>query len=102
MDKVRQQVKVPNWILTSNQYQLSCVRGLMETDGGIFWHRYKVNGKMYAYRKLAFANRSIPLLEFVRDVFINLGISSWNCIYRHVWLYNTHEVESYQKNSWDS
>lgn len=96
-NKVRQQVGVPAWILKNQKYQVSCVRGLMETDGGIFWHRYKVNGKMYAYRKLAFANSSIPLLEFVRDVFIKFGFHPRIVLNKHVWLYNTQEVASYKK-----
>lgn len=96
-NKVRQQVGVPAWILKNRQYQVACVRGLMETDGGIFWHRYKVNGKMYAYRKLAFANSSIPLLEFVRDVFVQFGFHPRIVLNKHVWLYNMQEVELYKK-----
>lgn len=64
-NKVRHQVGVPVWIKRSRKYLLACVRGLVDTDGSIYLHRYKVNGKWYTYPKLSFANRSIPLLQFM-------------------------------------
>lgn len=64
-NKVRHQVGVPVWIKRSRKYLLACVRGLVDTDGSVYLHRYRVNGKWYTYSKLSFANRSIPLLKFV-------------------------------------
>ena len=97
-DKVKQQVGVPSWIYQNQAYRISCLRGLMDTDGGIFMHRYKVNGKEYIYRKLCFVNRSIPLLNFVYETFKKLNFHPkiiMKVENKRVWLYNQAEAEKY-------
>lgn len=97
-NKVKQQVDVPSWIKNSEQYRISCLRGLMDTDGGVFLHRYKVNKKEYRYKKISFSNRSVPLLIFVRDTLQSLGFTPKvidKVENKKVWLYNMHEVERY-------
>ena len=97
-DKVRQQVGVPDWIQNSKSYTKMCLRGLMDTDGGVFTHKYKVNGKQYAYRKICFSNRSLPLLHFVFQTLMEMGFSPKlvdKVENKKVWLYNTHEVDKY-------
>ncbi len=94
-DKVRQQVAVPGWIKNNRVYSKFCVRGLMDTDGGIFTHRYWVNGKQYEYLKLCFSNMSQPLRKFV---YHTLRINTFNPRYaidRHVWLYSDSESRRY-------
>lgn len=65
--KVRLQIAVPAWILRDPEYRISCLRGLLDTDGGVFIHRYLVAGKKYEYKKLSFANCSVPLINFVYE-----------------------------------
>lgn len=97
-NKVRQQVDVPDWIKSSHAYRIACVRGLMDTDGGIFVHKYKVSGKEYIYRKICFTNRSIPLLIFVKKTLEELGLAPKlidKVANKKVWLYNNTEVMDY-------
>lgn len=100
-NKVRQQIKVPCWILKKPQYKKACLRGLMDTDGGIFIHKYKVGGKEYSYKKLNFSNRSLPILYFVADTLEELGFSpktidtTRTVESERVWLYNSNEVQKY-------
>jgi hypothetical protein len=99
-DKVRQQVDVPNWIKSYLPYKIACVRGLMDTDGGVFLHKYKVNGKEYFYKKICFSNKSIPLLIFVKKTLKELGFNPKivnNVVNKQVWLYNNTEVKDYLK-----
>lgn len=99
-NKVKQQVSVPSWILSSLHYRIACLRGLIDTDGGVFIHRYRVNNKRYMYRKLCFTNRSLPLLTFVNDTMISLGFSAKlidNVENKKVWLYNSAEIERYYR-----
>lgn len=63
--KVKHQIDIPNWIKRNKPYLAACIRGLVDTDGCLFKHQYKVNKKNYIYKKLAFANRSKPLLMSV-------------------------------------
>jgi len=99
-NKVRQQVDAPDWVKSSLIYRVACVRGLMDTDGGVFLHRYRVNGKEYVYKKICFTNRSLPLLMFVKKTLEELGFTPKlvsNVANKKVWLYNTNEVRTYLK-----
>lgn len=99
-NKVKLQVDVPDWIKLSRKYRIVCLRGLMDTDGGVFIHKYKVDGKLYKYRKICFSNRSLPLLYFVRDVLRELGFTPkvrTKVANEKVWLYNEQEVDKYRK-----
>jgi hypothetical protein len=94
-NKVELQVDVPEWIKLNQAYSRWCVRGLMDTDGGIFWHRYRVNQRPYAYRKLCFSNLSQPLRRFVFQVLTDAGLHPKLQGKKHVWLYSEQEVKRY-------
>lgn len=99
-NKVRQQVSVPKWISESNNHRMHCLRGLMDTDGGIFPHRYVSNGKKYKYYKLCFKNQSKPLIDFVYNSLEQLGFTpkiSLTSQTMGVWLYSQTEVKKYYK-----
>lgn len=96
--KVRQQAGIPGWVRECQEYKTACLRGLMDTDGGVFLHKYKVGGKKYVYKKLCFSNRSLPILLFVTDVLKGLELNPrlvTNIANQKVWLYNKDEVEQY-------
>lgn len=97
-NKVKQQVGVPTWIVNSVPYSIACLRGLMDTDGGIFLHTYKVNNKSYAYAKLCFANRSMPLIDFVYTMLSMLQLHPklrTGEATKRVWIYNEENVKKY-------
>ena len=97
-NKVRLQVDVPEWIKVNKDFSKACLRGLMDTDGGVFLHRYKVKGKTYSYRKISFSNRSLPLLNFVRKTLKVFGFTPKQIDKvenKQVWLYNDAEVTRY-------
>lgn len=99
-NKVKQQVGVPEWIKKDIKWRIACIRGLIDTDGGIFLHSYTVNKKNYQYRKLGFANRSIPIIDFVFDTFNLLQLHPKKRMEqetKNVWLYNSKNVETYLK-----
>ena len=51
-NKVRQQVDVPVWIKEDKEFVRWCVRGLVDTDGGVFEHKYKIRNKEYSYNTI--------------------------------------------------
>ena len=73
-DKIKQQVDIPDWIKRNKTYSIACVRGLIDTDGCVFTHRYKVNGKFYNYKKLSFTSYSAPLRQSVFNILQNIGL----------------------------
>jgi len=74
-NKVRQQCDIPDWIKKNKEFSLACVRGLIDTDGSVFTHRYIVNGKQYSYKKLGFTSRSAPLRRSSAHILETLGMS---------------------------
>ncbi|MFA4888764.1 MAG: LAGLIDADG family homing endonuclease [Candidatus Omnitrophota bacterium] len=73
-NKVENQVDIPAWIKRDMEFQKACLRGLVDTDGSLYCHRYKVNNKWYEYLKLDFTSCSKPLLKSAYAIFSNLGI----------------------------
>lgn len=93
--KVTLQVDVPKWIKENNQYSVACIRGLIDTDGSVFTHKYKVNGKFYTYKKIAFTNLSFPLCQAVFQTLKNNGLNPRIARQRDVWLDSQSNVKEY-------
>lgn len=74
-NKVKQQVDIPDWVKKDRQYSIACVRGLVDTDGCVFTHRYKVSNRFYDYKKLSFTNHSYPLRKSVFDILKYNGLN---------------------------
>ncbi len=62
------------WIKENKNFSLACIRGLVDTDGSVFRHTYRVKGTIYEYKKLAFSNSSLPLINFVYSELIACNI----------------------------
>lgn len=75
-NKIKQQVDIPDWVKKNRQYPIACVRGLIDTDGCIFTHCYKVNSKPYNYKKLSFKSFSKPMIVSVYKILENETIKS--------------------------
>ena len=73
-NKVKQQVDIPDWIKSKKSYIKACVRGLVDTDGCVFNHTYRVNGKTYSYKKLDFTSHSKPLKQSVYRYLCSIGL----------------------------
>ena len=63
--KMKQQARVPSWILEDLQFSKACLRGLIQTDGSI----YKDRG----YSMVNFTNIIHPLTEDVVVMMVKLG-----------------------------
>jgi len=75
-NKIKHQVDIPIWIKKNQEFRKACVRGLFDTDGSLYCHRYKVNSKWYEYLKLDFTSCSKPLLNSVYNILSGLKIKS--------------------------
>ena len=65
--KWAQQVSIPEWIRTDNSLSLSCIRGLIETDGSIFLDR--------GYKTVNFVTVIPSLANQVSDLIRKNGFS---------------------------
>lgn len=72
-NKVKNQVDVPHWIKENRDLSTSCMKGLFDTDGSIYFHiRRDTRTKNI---ELNFSNASRSLLRFVTDFCVREGIS---------------------------
>lgn len=72
-NKLKQGLDIPEWVLENEEFSKACVRGLIDTDGSVFLHRYKVKGKMYVYPKISFTSRSEGLIRSVQIFLKKMG-----------------------------
>jgi len=75
-NKIKQQIDIPGWITGNKAYSIACLRGLFDTDGCVFYHRYKVNGKFYNYKKISFTSFSGPLLQSAFKILNDIGVEA--------------------------
>jgi len=94
-NKVKQNFDIPDWIKQNEKFQIPCIRGLIDTDGCIFTHNYKVNGKWYSYKKLCFTSYSKPLLESVYMILKKIGLNPRKAYHRDIRLDSIEDMKKY-------
>ncbi|MFZ2199398.1 MAG: hypothetical protein WAV40_01260 [Microgenomates group bacterium] len=96
-DKVKQQVDVPDWIKSDHKLSRWCLRGMMDTDGGVFRNTYTINGKSYSYLKICFSNLSQPLRHFAHEVLSSYNLSPSYVGNNQVWVASEKNVYRYME-----
>ncbi len=94
-NKVKQAIDAPAWIYDSMDNLYSCLRGLMDTDGGVYFHVHNTKGIKYRNMVLCFTSHSKPLLCSVEKMFFSVGISAKNDLRERVLVYNRLDIEKY-------
>lgn len=74
-DKITNAIAVPKWVFSKKAFVVACTRGLMDTDGSVFDHTYKVKGKEYSYKKISFSSASKHLRKDMSTMLEMLGIT---------------------------
>lgn len=93
-NKIKNKVSFPPWIWDDIEYQKACVRGLMDTDGGCYFHTHTVNGKTYKNFGMCFTSKSSPLLHSVSAVLKSLGLK-FSTAQNKIYIYDFKEVKKY-------
>lgn len=65
--KFTQRVSIPNWIRQKRKYKINCLKGLIETDGSIYFDR--------GYKMMMFTTIISALAKDVYEMIISLGFS---------------------------
>lgn len=94
-DKVVQQVDVPKWIFEDKKFIKGCLRGLIDTDGGIYYHNHTTKGIKYRHIGLCFTSRSLPLLKSAEKMFLAVGIHAKSNGKERLYLYGNEKVGRY-------
>ena len=69
--KFKQNISIPNWIKRNRNYSISCLRGLLETDGSIYFDR--------GYKMVNFVTIIPRLTEDVVKILQKLGFTPNVC-----------------------
>ena len=94
-NKIKQNVDMPNWIKNNENYSLACIRGLVDTDGCVYRHQYKVKEKIYHYKKIGFSSRSKNLIESVKNIMSKNGLHPKIDCRGDIRLYSLADVKKY-------
>ena len=98
-NKLKQGLDVPSWIRCKRGYIGACLRGMVDTDGSIFWERHKIKKKIYSYPRLSFVSASRPLRESVFLILRSFGFTprmrKKDGVYRCVQLESMEEIRHY-------
>lgn len=94
-NKLKQNLDIPEWIKGNRSFEISCIRGLVDTDGCIFNECHKIKGKKYCYPRLSFTSYSKQLCLSVFKIFKKLGFVPKIRIKRNVQLENRKDIMRY-------
>lgn len=75
--KMKANVGIPKWIKSNSNYLKSCIRGLVDTDGCLFIHKYKykLKEREYGYKNICFVSAIPKLMADVKKQLQLLGYS---------------------------
>ena len=90
-NKIKNQIGIPIWILKDEIYSSRCIRGLVDTDGCVFWD--KRDKRVY----INFSNSSTKLLSDFKFIAGKLGLNFAKSGSNNVCLYRKNEIERYIK-----
>lgn len=90
-NKIKNQIGIPIWILKNEIYSSRCIRGLVDTDGCVFWN--KRDKRIY----INFSNSSAKLLSDFKFIAGKLGLNFAKSGSNNVCLYRKNEIERYIK-----
>jgi len=96
-NKVSHQVGIPSWILKNKNYSRACLRGLMDTDGCVYFHNHLSGGIKYQHLGLNFSNYSRPLVLGAYKILSRNGIKASLLENKGVWVYSLGEIKKYFK-----
>lgn len=88
---------VPKWILRNKEFTRHCLRGLIDTDGGIYFHNHITKGIRYRHMGLCFTSHSKLILNSAYKMFLRFNLNCRISGGRHVYIYDRKEVDKYMQ-----
>lgn len=95
-NKIKNKLKIPNWIFKKISYQKAFIKGLFDTDGCIFLDRHKTIKKTYKYLGWMITSYANNLISDIITVLKNLNFSpTYKISQKSVYLRKQKEVIRY-------
>lgn len=90
-NKIKNKLRIPNWIKENKKYLKRCLRGLYDTDGSV----YKLTNQNS--HQICFTNVNLGLMEDVRNGLISLGINCSKISNKDIYLTKKSELRKFLK-----
>lgn len=74
--KAKNSFKLPAWLSGNRRYRIGFLRGLFDSEGCIYRHKYYSNATPYSYAKIAVTNYCDKILSIFQEFLKSLGIDS--------------------------
>lgn len=68
--------RLPIWVSKNKRYKIGFLRGLFDSEGCVYLHRYYSNAKNYSYAKIAVTNYCDSILSVFQRFLKSIDISS--------------------------
>jgi intein/homing endonuclease len=68
--------KLPAWLSRNKKYRVGFLRGLFDSEGCVYRHKYYSNAKPYSYVKIAVTNYCDEILSVFQEFLRSAGINS--------------------------
>jgi len=94
-NKIKQNLDIPSWIKENNLLFTACIRGLMDTDGCLFFEKHNIKEKIYKYPRLSLVSASPALRQSVFIALKNMGFLRRIRSNRHVQLESNFDIKNY-------
>lgn len=94
-NKIKNKVDIPDWVKNNKKYLIACLRGLFDTDGSVYIHRYMSKQKQYNYTNFCFTSRSLPLLLSVKSALQRFGFNPVYGSRSDIKLYSKQDIINY-------
>ncbi len=94
-DKAINKIKFPKWIWQRKSYQTACIRGLFDTDGGLYFHIHKKWKNKKPYLGWCFSSSSKNLINDYLRALSNLGLNAKKAKEDRIYIYNFSDIEKY-------
>lgn len=95
-NKISQNINIPKWISKNPNFEKAFTRGMVDTDGCLYTHKHKVQGKSYCNLGFCFSSMAKDLLKSIALILEK------NLIYPHItkqgsniYLYSSKQVQRY-------
>lgn len=90
-NKIKNQLRIPEWITSRENFLAICLRGLYDTDGSV----YKITNQNS--HQICFTNYNLGLLNDVRDSLLKLGINCSKISKHDVYITKKSELRKFLK-----
>lgn len=90
-NKIKNKLRIPNWIKKNENYLKACLRGLYDTDGSV----YKLTNQKS--HQICFTNVNLFLMEEVRDSLLSLGINCSKISKKDIYITRKSELRKFLK-----